>query len=96
MAEQNPFDIRVHDEAEKQIARHDRPTRKRILDRFEELKINPHPCGVETVTGCPGILRVKVGGLRVLYRVDDAAKMIFVEAVTPRGQSYKPRRLGRL
>lgn len=90
------YDVRLHDEAEKHLARLDRRMRERILSRIEALQVDPHLRGVEPLAGRPGIFRLRVGQLRIVFRIDEANKIVFVEATTPRGQVYEGRRLQRL
>ena len=87
------YNVRLHDEAQKHLARHDRKQRERILAKLATLQDQPRPLGAEPLEGCPGVLRIRLGGLRILYRVNDERREVLVEAVTPRGQAYKGRRL---
>jgi mRNA-degrading endonuclease RelE of RelBE toxin-antitoxin system len=90
------YRVLVHDEAQKHLARHDRKLRERLVAKIESLGTDPHQHGVEPITGRPGVHRLRVGGLRIVFRVDETAREVFVEAITPRGQAYKGKRLQRL
>jgi mRNA interferase RelE/StbE len=90
------YGVKLHDEAEKQLARQDRKMRERIVAKLSALGSNPRPAGVEQVTGREGVLRLRLGGLRVLYRIDEVTGVVSVVGITPRGQVYKGRRLQRL
>ena len=61
-----------------------RNERERILTAIERL-----PAGdVRSLKGRPGEWRLRVGGWRVLIRLDSEARVIVATAVKPRGGAY--------
>ena len=46
--------------------------------------------GCKRLAGSAGLWRLRVGDWRVIYRRDEAAPVITVVTVSPRGGAYKP------
>jgi mRNA interferase RelE/StbE len=59
----------------------------RILKKLRALSIEPRPPGCLKLTGQDGY-RLRIGDHRVLYRIDDASKRIFVYRIKPRKEAY--------
>ncbi|MCL5268920.1 MAG: type II toxin-antitoxin system RelE/ParE family toxin [Bacteroidetes bacterium] len=59
----------------------------RISNRIQTLCDNPRPIGVQKLTDAEGY-RIRVGNYRVLYEIDDKAKIIFVYRVKHRSEAY--------
>ena len=79
----------------KQAARYyeilDAKVRRRINEAIENMAQNP-PEGphIKRLKGkLEGKYRYSVGGLRVIYAVDEDHEIIYVEAIGPRGDVYK-------
>ena len=65
--------------------------RARVFARIEALAGNPRPPGSEKMAGTEREYRVRSGDYRVIYAVDDAARMVTVEKVGHRGDVYRRR-----
>jgi mRNA interferase RelE/StbE len=59
----------------------------RILKKLKALSQEPRPPGCLKLTGEDGC-RLRIGGHRVLYRIDDKTKRIFVYRIKPRKDAY--------
>ncbi len=67
----------------------DKRTRDRIARRIDQIADDPYGVHGKALVG-PGRLRVaRVGALRIVYTVDDAARLVRVTHVSPRGQIYR-------
>lgn len=76
------------------------PSAERDLDRLEKLvyqrcekcilslRENPRPHGVQKLAGDDGF-RVRVGDFRILYRVDDEQKRVYLYRVKHRKDVYR-------
>ena len=76
-----------------------RPVAARYFDRlsatdktrfkaaFVDLSKEPPEGDITTMTGWPGYFRLRVGGYRALFKIED--NTIFVTNIDPRGQVYK-------
>ena len=68
----------------------DNKTKKRVLDRVDELADAPYdPRYSAKLTHQGGLRRSRVGGWRIIFVVDDEAKELTVVTVERRGQVYK-------
>jgi mRNA interferase RelE/StbE len=62
---------------------------KRVLPRIEALGSHPRPPGCVKLQARNDLWRIRVGEYRVLYRIDDEARLVDVIAVRHRGQAYR-------
>jgi mRNA interferase RelE/StbE len=75
--------------ARKEVRRLDPPVRRRVIDAIEALAHDPRPAGSVTLTGSPGWRRIRIGGYRVVYDVNDRALVVLVLRVGSRGEVYR-------
>ncbi len=61
----------------------------RILSRIELLALNPRPSGVVKLRGGSVLWRLRVGDYRIVYSIDDAAKVVDVSVVRHRREVYR-------
>ena len=59
---------------------------ERVIDSLAE---NPRPPGCQPLHGLRGACRVRVGGFRILYQVEDDRLLVLVTEIGPRGQIYR-------
>ena len=84
------FRVSVVHEAEKILARLDRPTEQRVRARFVQLAVDPFDSRLSApLADRPGIRKSRVGGWRVLFTVDREAKVLYILTIGTRGQVYK-------
>ena len=62
----------------------------RAVRKMESLGDNPRPAGCKKLKGYRDQWRVRVGDWRVVYIIDDAAKLISVTRIAHRREVYKP------
>lgn len=60
----------------------------KIKNEIASLTGNPRPYGCLKLTNEEGY-RIKIGNYRALYRIDDAAKEIFIYRVKHRKEAYR-------
>ena len=60
--------------------------KNRFRAAFAELAKEPPEGDIRPLVGQPGYFRLRVGGYRALYRIED--NTIFVTNIDPRGQAY--------
>ncbi len=72
----------------------DRVARQAIRRTIEALAEEPYPRGAKKLRGHPGLWRVRVGGWRVVYTVEDDRLLVLM--IAARGDVYERlrRRLG--
>ncbi len=83
------FRVEVSDEAVKSLKRLSRPLRARCWARALALADDPRPRGSSDLRGALKPFRkFRVGDYRVLYHVDDGAKLLRVICVAHRSRVY--------
>lgn len=71
----------------KQYKRLNEPMLSRITDAIDGLEKKPPQGDIKELTDNPGVFRLRVGGYRILYRVEKNYIDIF--KIAQRGQAYK-------
>jgi mRNA interferase RelE/StbE len=61
----------------------------RIVLRIERLAASPRPPGCKKLKGGECEWRIRVGGYRVVYEIDDAAKTVDVTRIAHRREVYR-------
>ena len=70
------------------MRRLDADTRERINDALSEASKDPVGASDHLVNRGQE-RKIRVGGLRIVFRIDSTAKQIVVDAILPRGDVYK-------
>ncbi len=61
----------------------------RILRRIESLAATPRPRGCRKLMGATDLWRMRTGDYRVIYRIDDAQRIIDIVAIRHRRDAYR-------
>jgi mRNA interferase RelE/StbE len=80
------MEVLLHSIAGKYLDRLDAPTKGRIKAALKCLEKEPPEGDIKPYTGSPGIWRLKIGGYRTLFKIEN--NIIFVTHIEPRGQAY--------
>jgi mRNA interferase RelE/StbE len=64
-------------------------TYRRLAAAIEGLVEVPPLGDIRPLKGQAGVYRLRVGGFRVLFRVDHQEEVVFVDAIGSRGDVYK-------
>jgi mRNA interferase RelE/StbE len=62
---------------------------RRLLRRIEALAGEPRPTGCRKLTDSKNLWRIRVGDYRVLYSIDDRARLIDIIAIRHRKEAYE-------
>jgi len=81
--------VYLHRSAEKYKNRLKPEDRKRLDAAFSDLEKEPPEGDIVPYEGSPGVLRLKVGGYRAIFKYE--GKRILVTHIEPRGQAYTKR-----
>lgn len=65
-----------------------RNDRRRVVGRIQALSASPRPAGCEKLSGHPDRYRVRQGDYRIVYAVDDLARVVLVVKVGHRREVY--------
>lgn len=75
-------------EAEREIRAFPRQDVRRIIERLNRLAGDPRPVGCEKLQGKIGY-RVRQGDYRIVYCIDDAARLVHILRVGHRREVYR-------
>jgi mRNA interferase RelE/StbE len=81
------YDIFVLPPAQRDLDRLEASDFARIIKKIRSLAREPRPAGCLKLTGEEGY-RIRVGDHRVLYRIDDPSKRIYLYRVKHRKDAY--------
>lgn len=60
----------------------------RVARQLDALPAEPRPKGCKKLRGASDLWRVRVGTHRIIYRIDDGARVIEVQAIRDRKDAY--------
>jgi mRNA interferase RelE/StbE len=83
------YTIDVRPRARRSLRQFDPPIRKAVAQVIDALATDPRPAGCLPLTGHRPYLRVRSGDYRVIYAVDDRARVVIVAAVGHRREIYR-------
>jgi mRNA interferase RelE/StbE len=63
--------------------------RQRIVGRIRSLGAEPRPAGCEKLAGVTSLFRIRQGGYRVIYLVDDTHHVVEIVKVGHRREVYR-------
>ena len=87
---EQPFKIDAQPELVKQMKGIPAHDQRRIRDRIKALATDPRPHGVEKLSAVEG-WRIRMGDYRIVYRIDDTARVVIITRVAQRGSVYRRR-----
>lgn len=62
---------------------------RRIMSRVEALTTDPRPHGCVKLQGAADLWRIRIGDYRVIYAIDDNARLVDVRVVRHRSDAYR-------
>jgi len=74
--------------AEKEIAALPATIVARIFPKIEALASEPRPHGAKKLRGELALWRIRIGDYRVIYAIDDPARIVDITAVRHRSKAY--------
>ncbi|MDE2976996.1 MAG: type II toxin-antitoxin system RelE/ParE family toxin [Acidobacteriota bacterium] len=83
------YEVQISRSAERQLARLDSGTQRRIAATMLSLAKNPRPRGCRKLIGYDDVFRVRVGRYRLLYSVSDETVVIVILKVGHRRDVYR-------
>ena len=83
------YSLEIKQSAQKELDALDDALFTRIDRKILALADNPRPAGCKKLRGYKDQWRIRVGDWRVLYIVDDEAKVVSVTRISHRGEAYE-------
>jgi mRNA interferase RelE/StbE len=87
----DPYRIEFQNAARRRLAKLDKNKQRRINIMIGKLAEDPRPPGAKKLTDAGGLHRVRVGDFRVIYAVDDEARVVTIADVRGRDDIYRKR-----
>lgn len=86
-----PWDVRVMGPARRQLERLPIAVAAAVLETLGAIASNPRRLGKPLRFELEGCFLARRGPYRVIYRIDEAARTVFVLAIAHRADVYRPR-----
>jgi mRNA interferase RelE/StbE len=82
------YTVQIAPRALRDLARLEKPIRRRIRDAIDRLRADPRPPGAKALQG-QRLFRIRVGDYRVVYEIRDRVRVVLVIRVGHRGDVYR-------
>jgi mRNA interferase RelE/StbE len=83
------YELRLARSARKELEALPDTVLARVARELDALPANPRPRGCKKLRGADDLFRLRVGDYRIVYRVDDRARLIEVRAIRDRKDAYE-------
>jgi mRNA interferase RelE/StbE len=83
------YSLLIKRSAEKELKKLPAGDLRRVVDRIHDLAQQPRPSGCEKLSGEVERYRVRQGDYRIVYGIDDAARLIEVVKIGHRREVYR-------
>lgn len=83
------YEVHLERAAERDLRRLSGADFYRIVPRIEALADDPRPPGCRKIAGSKSDWRIRVGDHRVIYEIDERAKVVKVMRVRHRREAYR-------
>ena len=75
--------------ARRELERLEAGAARRIISRVEALAEDPRPHGSVKLQGAADLWRIRVGDYRIIYSLDDDARLVDIRVVRHRSDAYR-------
>lgn len=83
------YEILLEQNAEKDLRKLQKKIFNQIIEKVKLLSENPRPDGVKKLVNVSNFWRIRIGSFRVIYEINDTAKIIKVYKIKHRKDVYK-------
>ena len=83
------YSVQVKPSAEKELEALPDDVLARVLRKMETLRSTPRPKGCKKLKGYKDQWRIRVGDWRLVYIIDDAAKLVSITRIAHRREVYE-------
>ena len=85
------YEVVLKPSATRELRKLEKPIRKRIGKKIDELAENPRPPDAKALAGGEGFLRVRAGEYRIVYTIQDRALIVLVVRIGHQRDIYRKR-----
>lgn len=85
------YRVEIRSSARKELAALPRDVLRRVDAAILGLAEHPRPAGCKALQGSEGLLRIRVGDYRVVYRVEDDVLVVLLVKIGHRREIYRRR-----
>ncbi len=85
----NEYQIKFKSSAAKEFRKLPSHIKERIREAVNQLTENPRPSGVVKLKGDDQLFRIRISDYRIVYEIDDLAKLVRVTRVRHRKDVYR-------
>ena len=83
------YSIEISDQARRELREVPSSYRRKILEKIENLGLDPRPRGTRKLSGVLRGYRIRQGPYRIFYSIDDESQLVRVRAVRLRKNAYR-------
>jgi len=83
------YEILLESRAERDLKKLRAEVFHRIIAKLKALEENPKPAGSRKITGSKSDWRIRIGEYRVVYEIDDKARVVKVMRIRHRREAYR-------
>lgn len=83
------YDVELSPAAERSLRKLDRAVQTRILKVLSLLRDTPRPSAAKPLVGHPGLLRVRTGDYRIIYRIENQRLLVLIVTIGHRREVYR-------
>jgi mRNA interferase RelE/StbE len=83
------YEVYLERSVENDLKRLPASTFQRIIPRIKTLAANPRPSGCRKITGSKNDWRLRIGDYRVVYEIEEKAKVVRIMRVPHRREVYR-------
>ena len=82
-------EVCIEQTAERDLRRLPAKEFERIIPQIRALTDSPRPAGSRKIVGSKSDWRIRIGNYRVIYEIDDAARVVRIMRVRHRSEAYR-------
>lgn len=83
------YQVVIKRQAIKEIGWQPQQIQDKVIHEIDNLKTNPRPFGSKKLHGSEDRWRIRIGNYRVLYKIDDAMKQVYIYRALHREEAYR-------
>jgi mRNA interferase RelE/StbE len=83
------YRIELSRQAARYLRRLNRSDQERMAHRIDQIAADPYGPHTKPLTNLSGRRAARVGAYRLVFAVDEAARLVAISDIGPRGQTYR-------